>query len=226
MDMTHGTLATWHVAEGQMVQKGAALFDIETDKAAMEVEAPETGYLRRIAAQPGDKVAVGTTIAWLYAAGEADGAAQPAPARTLKAQAGPQPTEVILPKVDMDMTHGTLAVWHVAEGELVQQGAALFDIETDKAAMEVEAPPPGASITSSPNRAIRSQSGPSWLGFTQRARSLARHLRPPYRHPHSPNHQQSPFRHRHPARSPRPPPEGQRLPPEKQPVNFRCRSPT
>ena len=28
------------------------------------------------------------------------------------------PTEVILPKVDMDMSHGTLAVWHVAEGEV------------------------------------------------------------------------------------------------------------
>ena len=165
MDMTHGTLATWHVAEGQMVQKGAALFDIETDKAAMEVEAPETGYLRRIAAQPGDKVAVGTTIAWLYAAGEADGAAQPAPARTLKAQAGPQPTEVILPKVDMDMTHGTLAVWHVAEGEIVQQGAALFDIETDKAAMEVEAPATGRlyHIMAQPGDKIAVGSVMAWL---------------------------------------------------------------
>ena len=165
MDMTHGTLATWHVAEGQMVQKGAALFDIETDKAAMEVEAPETGYLRRIAAQPGDKVAVGTTIAWLYAAGEADGAAQPAPARTLKAQAGPQPTEVILPKVDMDMTHGTLAVWHVAEGEIVQQGAALFDIETDKAAMEVEAPATGRlyHISAQPGDKIAVGSVMAWL---------------------------------------------------------------
>ena len=149
MDMSHGTLSTWHVAEGELVQKGAPLFDIETDKAAMEVEAPETGYLRRIAAQPGDKVAVGTTIAWLYAEGESVDVAQPAtgsgvPASPDTAPAdGPQPFEVILPKVDMDMTHGTFAVWHVAEGELVKQGAPLFDIETDKAAMEVEAPATG-----------------------------------------------------------------------------------
>ena len=147
MDMSHGTLSTWHVAEGELVQKGAALFDIETDKAAMEVEAPETGYLRRITAQPGDKVAVGTTIAWLYAEGEAVDAppsaiAQAAPAAPAPVD-GPQPTEVILPKVDMDMTHGTLAVWHVAEGDIVKQGAPLFDIETDKAAMEVEAPATG-----------------------------------------------------------------------------------
>ena len=148
MDMSHGTLSTWHVAEGELVQKGAPLFDIETDKAAMEVEASETGYLRRIAAQPGDKVAVGTTIAWLYAADEAfdlqpatvpEAPALPSPSPAV----APQATEVILPKVDMDMTHGTLAVWHVAEGELVKQGAPLFDIETDKAAMEVEAPATG-----------------------------------------------------------------------------------
>ena len=145
MDMSHGTLATWHVAEGDLVQQGAPLFDIETDKAAMEVEAPATGYLRGVAAKPGDKVAVGTIIGWIYAEGEA---AVSAPAAPVMAAAPvpmdtPQPIEVILPKVDMDMSHGTLAVWHVAEGETVKQGAPLFDIETDKAAMEVEAPASG-----------------------------------------------------------------------------------
>jgi pyruvate dehydrogenase E2 component (dihydrolipoamide acetyltransferase) len=143
MDMSHGTLATWHVAEGQLVQKGAPLFDIETDKAAMEVESPATGYLHQIAARAGDKVAVGTTIALLYAEGEKVEATPAAAPAAPSAAAGLQPTEVILPKVDMDMTHGTLAIWHVSEGEIVQCGAALFDIETDKAAMEVEAPATG-----------------------------------------------------------------------------------
>lgn len=68
--MTHGTFATWHVAEGDRVAQGAPLFDIETEKAAMEVEAPVAGHLHHIAAQPGDRIAVGTTIAWLYAEGE------------------------------------------------------------------------------------------------------------------------------------------------------------
>ena len=71
MDMSHGTLSVWHVAEGELVQQGSALFDIETDKAAMEVESPATGYLRKITAKPGDVVPVGATIAWLYAEGEA-----------------------------------------------------------------------------------------------------------------------------------------------------------
>ena len=145
MDMSHGTLSTWHVAEGDLVRQGAPLFDIETDKAAMEVEAPATGYLRAVTAKPGDKVAVGTIIALIFSEGEA---AAPAPAAPVMAVAPapidtPQPIEVILPKVDMDMSHGTIAVWHVAEGESVKQGAPLFDIETDKAAMEVEAPATG-----------------------------------------------------------------------------------
>ncbi len=71
MDMATGTLAIWHVAEGEAVKKGAALFDIETDKAAMEVEAPASGFLRQILAQPGQVIAVGSPVAYLYAEGEA-----------------------------------------------------------------------------------------------------------------------------------------------------------
>ena len=74
MDMASGKLAVWHVAEGQMVAKGAPLFDIETDKAAMEVEAPATGRLHHILAVPGQIVSVGAPMAFLYADGEAVGA--------------------------------------------------------------------------------------------------------------------------------------------------------
>ncbi len=51
--------------------------------------------------------------------------------------------EVILPKVDMDMTTGTISAWHVKDGDTVKKGQALFDIETDKAAMEIESPGDG-----------------------------------------------------------------------------------
>jgi len=142
MDMTHGTLAVWHVAPGDEVAKGAALFDIETDKAAMEVESPASGRLHAVSAKPGDKIAVGTVVALIYSEGE-NTVEVPPPPVAVAPVSGPQPIEVILPKVDMDMSHGTLAVWHVAEGDSVTKGTALFDIETDKAAMEVEAPATG-----------------------------------------------------------------------------------
>ncbi|MEP7171998.1 MAG: dihydrolipoamide acetyltransferase family protein [Aestuariivirga sp.] len=53
------------------------------------------------------------------------------------------PVEVILPKVDMDMATGKIAKWHVKEGDAVKKGAPLFEIETDKAAMEIDAPSDG-----------------------------------------------------------------------------------
>lgn len=88
MDMTHGTFATWHVAEGERVAQGAPLFDIETEKAAMEVEAPIGGHLHHVAARPGDRIAVGTTIAWLYAEGEEVG---PPPEGPVAGQEPPAP---------------------------------------------------------------------------------------------------------------------------------------
>ena len=48
------------------------------------------------------------------------------------------PVEVILPRVDMDMATGKISRWYVKEGETVTKGAPIFEIETDKAAMEVE----------------------------------------------------------------------------------------
>ena len=86
MDMASGTLSVWHIAEGALVEKGAALFDIETDKAAMEVESPASGYLHHICAVPGQVVAVGTAMAWIYAAGEAVGAAPNSDPHPAKAQ--------------------------------------------------------------------------------------------------------------------------------------------
>ncbi len=70
MDMSHGKIAVWHAAEGEKVEKSAPLFDIETDKAAMEVESPAAGYLHHTA-PAGSDVAIGHAVAWIYAEGEA-----------------------------------------------------------------------------------------------------------------------------------------------------------
>ena len=70
--------------------------------------------------------------------------------------------EVILPKVDMDMDSGTIVAWKVAEGDRVQQGDIVFEMETGKALMEVEAPGTGvirdlASITGEPTYTVDMQ---------------------------------------------------------------------
>jgi pyruvate dehydrogenase E2 component (dihydrolipoamide acetyltransferase) len=56
------------------------------------------------------------------------------------------PIDVIMPKVDMVMDEGTVANWYKSEGDEVRAGEPLFDIETDKATMEVEAPASGTLV--------------------------------------------------------------------------------
>ncbi len=132
MDMTHGTLAVWHVAEGQAVTKGAALFDIETDKAAMEVEAPASGTLHHIAAASGDKVAVGSIVAWIYAPGEtvvarpASGAAAATPVMTAVSApvAAPMAAEPE-PEADDAAIRATPAARALAQS----RGIALSDVQ-------------------------------------------------------------------------------------------------
>jgi pyruvate dehydrogenase E2 component (dihydrolipoamide acetyltransferase) len=70
MDMATGKIAKWHVKEGDAVKKGALLFEIETDKAAMEIDAPSDGIIRNIKAAEGAIVPVGQAVAFIYQDGE------------------------------------------------------------------------------------------------------------------------------------------------------------
>lgn len=71
MDMETGQISRWYAKDGDTVTKGQLLFEIETDKAAMEVDAPASGILGDISAEEGAVVPVGQAVAWIYAEGEA-----------------------------------------------------------------------------------------------------------------------------------------------------------
>ncbi len=93
--MEEGTLAKWHKAEGDTVESGDVLAEIETDKATMEVEAVDEGTLGKILiAEGAEGVKVNTVIALLLEEGEdkaaLDGyAAAPAPAAAVETPAAP-----------------------------------------------------------------------------------------------------------------------------------------
>jgi pimeloyl-ACP methyl ester carboxylesterase len=70
MDMESGQISRWYAKEGEAIDKGQLLFEIETDKAAMEVDAPASGILRNVTAQEGETVPVGQAVAWIYAEDE------------------------------------------------------------------------------------------------------------------------------------------------------------
>ena len=48
------------------------------------------------------------------------------------------PIQILMPALSPTMTEGTLAKWHVKEGDSVTSGDVIAEIETDKATMEVE----------------------------------------------------------------------------------------
>ncbi len=70
MAQENGKLLAWRKKEGERVQKGEPLLEIETDKAVVEVESPGDGLLAGVTAQVGAVIPVGETIAWLVAPGE------------------------------------------------------------------------------------------------------------------------------------------------------------
>ena len=69
-DMAEGTLVRWVIGEGQKVQKGDVLAEIETDKATVEVESYYSGTMRKHLVDEGTVVPVNEPIAVVGEPGE------------------------------------------------------------------------------------------------------------------------------------------------------------
>jgi pyruvate dehydrogenase E2 component (dihydrolipoamide acetyltransferase) len=65
-----GKVVRWLRAEGDAVAKGEPLFEVETDKVTVEIEAPAAGTLHGISVAEGEDVPVGRAIAYVLADGE------------------------------------------------------------------------------------------------------------------------------------------------------------
>ena len=63
-------LTAWLKTEGEQVTEGEPLFEAETDKAELEVEATASGTLLCCLAGPGETVSIGTVVAWIGHPGE------------------------------------------------------------------------------------------------------------------------------------------------------------
>ncbi len=89
--MEEGRLVTWRKKEGEAIEEGEVIAEVETDKAVMDLEAFESGVLRKILVQEGERAAVNAPIAIVGSADESienlfpgvaavpDAAAQPSP---------------------------------------------------------------------------------------------------------------------------------------------------
>ncbi|HEX2091612.1 MAG TPA: pyruvate dehydrogenase complex dihydrolipoamide acetyltransferase [Longimicrobiaceae bacterium] len=151
--MEEGRLITWLKKEGDAVQEGDVLAEVETDKATMELVARGSGVLRKHLIGEGETAATGTLIAVIAGAdedvsaltGAADAAASQAPSTT----EAPAPGRVEAVAAGGDVGRGAAAV------------AAAGQTEEDQAERGTPAgdTPAGASPTPTPDSRTRAATG-------------------------------------------------------------------
>ncbi len=135
--MEEGTLAKWLVKEGDSVQSGDLLAEIETDKATMEFEAVDEGTIAQILIPEGtDNVKVGTVIAVIASEDEDAGSAKvaptpaPAPATVAPAKAGAAGPAAPTPAAPASA--GATVTSPAAQGERIKASPLARRIAADK----------------------------------------------------------------------------------------------
>jgi len=149
--MTEGTIVKWCKKEGEAIAAGDVLCEIQTDKAVVAMEVDDDAILAKILVPEG---AAGVKVSTLIALTVDEGAdwkdvqipgSDPAPKSAPKKKAMPTGgstpgTEVKMPSLSPTMTEGTIVKWCKKEGETLNPGDVLCEVQTDKAvvAMEVD----------------------------------------------------------------------------------------
>jgi pyruvate dehydrogenase E2 component (dihydrolipoamide acetyltransferase) len=139
------------VAAGDSVAREDGLITVETDKASMDIPAPEDGVIDQLTVAVGDKVSTGDVIGRMTIedsgedsdeAGE-EPAPTEAPAVEPKSPADPRPVSggpqtLVVPDLG-DFDEVDVIEVHIAVGDRVEVEDSLVTLETDKAAMDVPA---------------------------------------------------------------------------------------
>jgi pyruvate dehydrogenase E2 component (dihydrolipoamide acetyltransferase) len=143
--MTKGTIVRWNKGQGDPVKKGEILALVEADEGLVELEAGVDGLLQKIVVSAGSTVEVNTVIGEIggnTSSGQGS-TTKVEPAAVAKPVAAAVPsgavTPVVMPKAGQSMEEGTIVKWRVQPGATIKKGDVIFEIETDKATLEVEA---------------------------------------------------------------------------------------
>ncbi len=120
--MEEGTLGRWLKAEGETIEKGEVIAEIQTDKANMELEAFQGGVLERILVREGETVPIGQAIA-VIGTGQGNGAGQAPPSAQQRASAPAQEEQVQAPPAQAEPT----APSRISDGSPRQEQAATSD---------------------------------------------------------------------------------------------------
>lgn len=159
--MTEGVIAEWNFKEGDKINSGDVIAEIETDKATMEFESYWDGTLLHVGVKPGDSIPIDGILAVIGEKGEdISGLLSDTDNVENKEKIAPDTksedsktddnkndkidtssinaTVVTMPKMSDTMKEGVIAEWHKKVGDTVSSGDVIAEIETDKATMEFE----------------------------------------------------------------------------------------
>ena len=75
--ITEGTIVSWSVKVGDMIQEDDVLFEVNTAKVSAEIPSPVAGKVVEILYKEGDTVAVGTVVAIIDLDGEESSGTEP-----------------------------------------------------------------------------------------------------------------------------------------------------
>ncbi|CAD7696776.1 unnamed protein product [Ostreobium quekettii] len=158
--MEQGNLGAWKKKEGDHIAAGEVLAEVETDKATLDWEAVEEGYLAKILVPAGTKdLKIGTPLAIVVddqsdvaafsdyveqgSASEPSPPSTPAPAAAAPeakpAGSFPTFTPLSFPALSPTMSQGNIVSWAKKEGDAVAPGDVLCTVETDKSVLDWEA---------------------------------------------------------------------------------------
>ncbi|MCL1076283.1 dihydrolipoyllysine-residue acetyltransferase [Shewanella dokdonensis] len=138
------------VHEGDSIDADAGLITLETDKATMDVPAPQAGVVKSLKIKVGDKVSEGSLILLLEVAGgttAAPAAVAAAPAAPVAAPVAAAPAVAAVQEIKVPDIGGSSDVdvieLLVNVGDEISVDQGLITLESDKATMEVPAPVAG-----------------------------------------------------------------------------------
>lgn len=123
-DMSAGTLVVWKKKPGDRVTRGEIVAEVETDKAAIDVEIFTTGVIEKILVQPGEKVPVGTVLAIIREEGKpvSPPPAPSVPPRTEAPLTTPTPVSPAKPPEPVTVEPGRLRISPSAKQLAVELG--------------------------------------------------------------------------------------------------------
>ena len=156
--VTSVDVADVRVKEGDVIESGAIICEVETDKAVAEIPCPHAGLITKVLIKSGESITVGQPMLLIEATTGAP-AAKPAPALTPVPAAAalvPAPpaamapaaasggiVEFRLPEVSEGVTKVDVASVNVKVGDMISSNAVVCEVETDKAVAEITCPHAG-----------------------------------------------------------------------------------